>query len=123
MERFWIAARAGRPLPVGGARREIGPVKIKVDFDGSELDRGEVQMELFGREVGRKLGPASDAFDKLGNDAERATSRVTKGLKDVGDQSDKSGQSLFDFGRAGVQPMNALIGLAVAAGIALAPLI
>lgn len=123
LERLWDAARQGRPLPVGGARRELPPLKVKVDFDGSELDRGEVQMELFGREVGRKLDPASGAFDRLGNDAERATSRVSTGMKNMGDSTDKANQSLLDLGRAGVQPMNALIGLAVALGIALTPLL
>src|SRR5262249_2691231 len=94
-----------------------------IQVDTHQLDTAAAQLELFGKDVDRKLEPARAGFQKLGDDAERETGKVVRGMKNVSDSSDIASQKMFDFGRAGIQPMNALIGIAVAAGIALAPLI
>lgn len=102
---------------------ELDPIKVKVNFDGHELDEGAVQMELFGSGAERRLAPARTALTKLGDDAEDSGKKVTRSLKEVGDESEKSKFQLLDLGRAGVQPANALVAVGVAAAIALAPLI
>lgn len=102
---------------------ELPPVKVKVNVDTSQLREAEVQMEMFGKTVGHSTDSASASVKKMGDDIDREAKKASKGLKDVGDQSDKSSTQLLDLGRAGVQPANALIGLGVALGVLMTPLL
>jgi hypothetical protein len=102
---------------------ELPPIRVRIDVDDQQLIFAEGQLEMFGKNVGRHLDPADQALKKLGDDAERETGRVVKGMDDVAKSSDNAKTKLLDFGAAGVQPMNALIGLGVALGVVLAPLL
>lgn len=101
---------------------ELPPIKVKVDFDGSALEEGAVQLELFGEEVKRMGDEGGKAMETLGNDVERESEKVVENLDNVGGSAKKNKGEMMAFGDAAGMVVPALIGLAVALGFLLLPL-
>ena len=118
------ASPAGLAFVTFGERGELAATRISsaTSKTRADLDALEARTRSWAAETGRDFEAGTRAVLKLGDEGEIAVSKLSRAVDHLSPSLDKGTESMFDFGRAGIQPMNAVIGLGVALGLVLTPL-
>ena len=116
---------AGQAFVTFGERGELAATRISsaTAKTRADLDALETRTRSWAAETGKDFEAGTRAVLKLGDDGEIAVAKLSRAVNGLGTEVDKSSSSMLDFGRAGIQPMNALIGLAVVLGLVMTPLL